>query len=69
MDNASAWRRQRHRPALRRHAAGGPPTDDGLRRNSGSSPRRNRRDLMIKTHDWSKVAVVLNAEHTSQTLL
>ncbi len=27
------------------------------------------RDLMIKTHDWSKVAVVLNAEHTSQTLL
>jgi hypothetical protein len=24
---------------------------------------------MIKTHDWSKVAVVLNAEHTSQTLL
>ena len=26
-------------------------------------------DLMIKTHDWSKVAVVLNAEHTSQTLL
>jgi len=27
------------------------------------------RDLMIKTHDWSRVAVVLNAEHTSQTLL
>ena len=27
------------------------------------------RDLMIKTHDWSKVALVLNAEHTSQTLL
>jgi hypothetical protein len=27
------------------------------------------RDLMIRTHDWSKVAVVLNAEHTSQTLL
>lgn len=27
------------------------------------------RDLMIKTHDWNKVAVVLNAEHTSQTLL
>jgi hypothetical protein len=27
------------------------------------------RDLMIETHDWSKVAVVLNAEHTSQTLL
>lgn len=27
------------------------------------------RDLMIKTHDWRKVAVVLNAEHTSQTLL
>jgi hypothetical protein len=26
------------------------------------------RDLMIKTHDWSKVAVVLNSEHTSQTL-
>ena len=26
------------------------------------------RDLMIKTHDWSKVAVVLNVEHTSQTL-
>jgi hypothetical protein len=26
------------------------------------------RDLMIRTHDWSKVAVVLNAEHTSQTL-
>ncbi|MGZ6317291.1 MAG: M28 family peptidase [Anaerolineales bacterium] len=26
-------------------------------------------DLMIKTHDWSKVAVVLNTEHTSQTLL
>jgi hypothetical protein len=26
-------------------------------------------NLMIKTHDWSKVAVVLNAEHTSQTLL
>jgi hypothetical protein len=25
--------------------------------------------LMITTHDWSKVAVVLNAEHTSQTLL
>ncbi len=27
------------------------------------------RDLMIRTHDWSKVAVILNAEHTSQTLL
>jgi hypothetical protein len=27
------------------------------------------RDLMIKTHDWSKVALVLNAEHTSQTLM
>jgi hypothetical protein len=27
------------------------------------------RDLMIKTTDWTKVAVVLNAEHTSQTLL
>jgi len=27
------------------------------------------RDLMIRNHDWSKVAVVLNAEHTSQTLL
>ncbi|HWE49306.1 MAG TPA: M28 family peptidase [Bryobacteraceae bacterium] len=27
------------------------------------------RDLMIRTHDWSKVALVLNAEHTSQTLL
>ena len=27
------------------------------------------RDLMIKNYDWSKVAVVLNAEHTSQTLL
>jgi hypothetical protein len=27
------------------------------------------RDLLISTHDWSKVAVVLNAEHTSQTLL
>ena len=27
------------------------------------------RDLMIKTHDWTKVALVLNAEHTSQTLL
>jgi hypothetical protein len=27
------------------------------------------RDLMIKTHDWSKTAVVLNAEHTSQTLM
>jgi len=27
------------------------------------------RDLMIKTYDWSKVALVLNAEHTSQTLL
>jgi len=27
------------------------------------------RDLMISTHDWSKVAVVLNAEHTSQTLM
>ncbi len=27
------------------------------------------RDLMIKTHDWSKVSVILNAEHTSQTLL
>ena len=27
------------------------------------------RDLMIKSHDWSRVAVVLNAEHTSQTLL
>jgi hypothetical protein len=26
------------------------------------------RDLMVKTHDWSKVAVVLNSEHTSQTL-
>jgi hypothetical protein len=24
---------------------------------------------MIKSHDWSKVALVLNAEHTSQTLL
>ena len=27
------------------------------------------RDFMIKNYDWSKVAVVLNAEHTSQTLL
>ncbi len=27
------------------------------------------RDLMIKTYDWSKVALLLNAEHTSQTLL
>jgi Peptidase family M28 len=27
------------------------------------------RDLMVKNYDWSKVAVVLNAEHTSQTLL
>jgi hypothetical protein len=27
------------------------------------------RDLMIKSHNWSKVALVLNAEHTSQTLL
>jgi hypothetical protein len=27
------------------------------------------RDLMIKNYDWSKVALVLNAEHTSQTLL
>ena len=26
------------------------------------------RDLMIRTHDWSKVALVLNAEHTSQTM-
>jgi len=26
------------------------------------------RDLMIRTKDWTKVAVVLNAEHTSQTL-
>jgi hypothetical protein len=26
------------------------------------------RDLMVKTHDWSEVAVVLNSEHTSQTL-
>jgi hypothetical protein len=27
------------------------------------------RDLFIKSHDWSKVAVVLNCEHTSQTLM
>ena len=27
------------------------------------------RDLAIKTYDWSKVALILNAEHTSQTLL
>lgn len=27
------------------------------------------RDLMVKTHDWKKVAVTLNCEHTSQTLL
>jgi hypothetical protein len=27
------------------------------------------RDLMIKSHDWAKVALVLNAEHTSQTLM
>ncbi len=27
------------------------------------------RDLMIKNYDWSKVALLLNAEHTSQTLL
>ena len=27
------------------------------------------RDLMISTRDWSKVAVVLNVEHPSQTLL
>ncbi len=29
----------------------------------------NGRALMIKTYDWSKVALVLNLEHTSQTLL
>jgi hypothetical protein len=27
------------------------------------------RTLAIKTYDWSKVALILNAEHTSQTLL
>ena len=27
------------------------------------------RALVIKTHDWSKVALILNVEHTSQTLL
>src|SRR5262249_39470054 len=27
------------------------------------------RALAIKTYDWSKVALILNAEHTSQTLL
>ncbi len=27
------------------------------------------RALFIKTHDWSKVALILNLEHTSQTLL
>jgi hypothetical protein len=27
------------------------------------------RSLLIKKHDWSKVALILNLEHTSQTLL
>jgi hypothetical protein len=25
-------------------------------------------DLMIRTHDWGRVALVVNAEHTSQTM-
>jgi hypothetical protein len=70
MDNASGMATAID---IARHYAGVPQSDRPRTMVFVATPDHHHgetgRDLMVRTHDWSKVAVVLNAEHTSQTLL